>query len=199
MADSIAHATADSALFPTAANPASFASCDVKIYGVRTASIVLVSGAHSEDVLRAKLSRFALPGLAPRRAANSGSLSVLWQGPGQWLCVCVPDHDTDGQLLGVLRESLDGSGACVTDLSHARKITRVEGGGAVELLCRLCPLDIESMREDDCWMTRLSHFNISLHKVASQQFDVYVMRSFGRSLWQTLEHEAKAFAAQTLN
>jgi len=120
-----------------------------------------------------------------------GALTLMWTGPGQWLAVS-HEHDPSG-LRADLAERLDGTDATVTDLSHARTVVRVAGPAARDLLAKGCPADVDALRHGECVASMLGHLNALIHCTGDEDFDVYVFRSFGLSLWEWLEQGAGEF------
>lgn len=166
-----------------------FERSSLSLIEVRPSAIALINGAPDEPGLLEALRIFNPVGeLKPHAATQGDAMALLWQGPRQWLAVAV--EAAPEAFLSALRNALAGTHATVTDLSHARTVVRAGGAGAQELLCRLCPVDIEMMREGACASTLLGHFQVLVHRLGAETFDLYALRSFGLAFWQALEHEA---------
>lgn len=155
----------------------------VRMVAAQPRAAVAIEGA-GERALAAALggsARGAVP--APRRAARSGSVTVLSSGPGQWLVV---DERESGEAWHArLRAALDEN-ACVTDLTHARVAIAIEGEQAASVLLAGCALDIEAMAPGDCAATRLAHFHVLIECVRARSFRLFVTRSFAVAAWDWL-------------
>jgi len=135
------------------------------------------------------------PAPAPLRACAKGSVSLLWNGPGMWL-VTSPDQAV-AEVRAAMEKALAGTDATLTDLTQARTVITVEGANARELVAKACPLDIDAMVSGDTSPSVLGHFNVQVHCVSQQCFDLYVFRSFGLALWEWLIEESLEFGCET--
>ncbi len=161
----------------------------------RPSAIVQINGAPAEYRLAAALRSMALEGMPqPRRACPGKGVTLLWNGPGQWLAVskATPAAGLAENLAGALEEF----GATVTDLSHARTVVRIAGPKAREVLLKGCPLDLEAFQPNDCATTLLGHLNVQIHCLGEQTFDLYVFRSFGLAMWEWLIDAALEYGVE---
>ena len=94
------------------------------------------------------------------------------------------------------RSALRAHGASTTDLSHARTVLRVSGPAATDLLAKLCPIDVETMRTGDSAVTLTGPLNAQVVKTGDEEFRLYVFRSFGLAMWEMLKDEAAEFGAE---
>ncbi len=160
----------------------------------RPSAILQINGAPNDAQLGAKLGAYGLePKLTANQSAQGKGLRLMWNGPGMWLVESATMSPAD--LINGLRSALGDTNATVTDLSHARTVVRLTGPAAAELLCKGCPIDIESMKTNDCASTVLGHLTAFINTI-DDGFDVYVYRSFGLALWEWLTHEAQEFGYQ---
>lgn len=162
---------------------------------VRLRALCQINGAPDAAALASALADLLPEGRpTPRRAWTAPELSLLWNGPGQWLAVSARREPQ--ALLEALRGALAERGATVTDLGHARTIVRLTGPCAADVLATDCPLDIESLDAGASTGTVFGHLSIHLHCRESAAFDVYVYRSFGLALWEQLEEAALEYGCR---
>ena len=155
-------------------------------------AIAQLNGAPDEAALAQRLAAAGLVvSLSPNRAAEGKDWNALWNGPGQWLVVS--DTLEPVTLIDQLEAALADSDATVTDLSHARSVSRIEGADVREMLAKLCPLDIEAMPAGDCATSLFGQLTALTHCVDDKCFDLYVFRSFGLEMWEALIDEALEF------
>ena len=107
-------------------------------------------------------------------AHGPGELRALWFGPGRWL-IHAPEP---GWALD------DVPGGAATDLSDSRRIFRWQGGGALRRLEQSCPLDLResSAPAGTSALTQFDRFAILLYRIGTNEFDLYVDRSYGESM-----------------
>lgn len=164
----------------------------------RPAAIAQINGAPPESRLASALDYLALDStIEPRRACSGKGGTLLWNGPGQWLAVSTTTPAAG--FIMELRGALEPSGATVTDLSHARTIIRIAGPKARDVILKGCPMDIESFEVNDCASSLLGHFNVQIHCLGDQSFDIYAFRSFGLAVWEWLVDAALEYGVEMLS
>ena len=151
-----------------------------------------VNGAPDEAVLKKLLKGWKLAAAPKPNTASTGPEGAwVWTGPGQWLVVSqMLDSDA---LHTRLVDTLQGTAATLCDLCHARTVIRISGRDAVEVLCKGCSADIETLEPGACLATQLGHFSVTLVYQGDAGFDVYVFRSFGLAMWEWLSEAAAEF------
>ena len=159
----------------------------------RPRSLVQVNCAPESGVLAEALG-VSDADVAPNRAFHAGAVRYAWNGPGQWLAESAAHHP--GELIGRIEVALRPHGASTTDLSHARTVLQVSGTAAADLLAKLCPIDVETMRAGDSAVTLAGPFNVQLVKTEDEEFRLYVFRSFGLAMWEMLRDEAAEFSVE---
>ena len=167
----------------------------------RPRSMAQVNGAPEPGVLAEALGASAAD-VAPNRAfdagaADAGAVRYAWNGPGRWLAESA--GRAPGELVRHIEDALLPHGASATDLSHARTVLRVSGPAATDLLAKLCPIDVESMRTGDSAVTLAGPFNVQVVKTGDEEFRLYVFRSFGLAMWEMLRDEAAEFGAEIVS
>ncbi|MEO9901012.1 sarcosine oxidase subunit gamma family protein [Nisaea sp.] len=124
------------------------------------------------------------PSLTPNQSAGNGQPRLLGTGTGKWL-VIEPEHR---DLAACLRSAIPDSVA-ITDLSHARAIFRLSGRDARTLLAKGCSIDIHPSEflTDTSRMTGVFHAPALIDcRSAEPVFDIYVHRSYGAHLFESL-------------
>ena len=96
------------------------------------------------------------------------------------------------QLLSELRDVLHQEGATVTNLSSARTIIRAQGPQVRSFLKKGCPIDVDSLAENDVVSTLVGHFSVTIHSYDSG-FDIYALQTFGLDFWLWCQHNAQEF------
>ena len=159
----------------------------------RPRSMVQLNGAPEPGVLADALGATAADVTSNRRF-EAGAVSYAWNGPGQWLAES--EERRPRELIDHVGSALRAHGASTTDLSHARTVVRVSGPAATDLLAKLCPIDIEVMRDGDSAVTLAGPFNVQVVKTGNEEFRLYVFRSFGLAMWEMLRDEAAEFGGE---
>ena len=161
----------------------------------RPRSIAQVNGAPEAGALAEALGATASE-VSPNRAFHAGAATYAWNGPGQWLAESAEQQP--GELIERIEAALRPHGASTTDLSHARTVVQVSGAAATDLLAKLCPIDVETMRTGDSAATLAGPFNVQIVKTGGDEFRLYVFRSFGLAMWEMLLDEAAEFGGEVV-
>ena len=161
----------------------------------RPRSIAQVNGAPESDALAEALGATASE-VSPNRAFHAGAVRYAWNGPGQWLVESAEQRPAE--LIEGIETALRPHGASATDLSHARTVVQVSGAAAADLLAKLCPIDVETMRDGDSDATLAGPFNVQIVKIGDEEFRLYVFRSFGLAMWEMLLDEAAEFGGEVV-
>ena len=159
----------------------------------RPRSMIQINGAPEAGVMAAALG-VPESGVVSNRAFHAGGATYAWNGPGQWLAESTERSSID--LIGRIEHALGTHGASATDLSHARTVFLVAGASVEDLLAKLCPIDIESMRTGDSAVTLAGPFNVQVVRTGDEEFRLYVFRSFGLAMWEMLLDEAAEFGGE---
>lgn len=161
----------------------------------RPRSIVQVNGAPAAGVLAEALGVTESDAI-PNRSFAAGTVRYAWNGPGRWLAESA-EHRPD-ELIELVDTALGAHGASTTDLSHARTVVQVSGSAATDLLAKLCPVDVETMRTGDSAATLAGPFSVQIVRTGDREFRLYVFRSFGLAMWEMLLDEAAEFGAEVV-
>ena len=76
----------------------------------------------------------------------------------------------------------------ITDISHSRTIIELEGSLVNEVLKKGCPLDINSLKVDNCVNSVYNGVTITIDIISDNPKKVRILglRSFGESLYHSL-------------
>lgn len=152
----------------------------VEVLEVRPAAMVQINGAPDAKALHNALSAFALARApAPLQCTTGAQVQLLWNGPDRYLAVS--QTQAPEVLISSLDEALGELPASCVDLSHALCVLRVQGAAAQELIAKGCALDLHLMRAQSCAPTAISRFDVLLHCLSDETFELYVARSFAQS------------------
>ena len=89
--------------------------------------------------------------------------------------------------------------AALTDQSHAWVVTRLEGGGAEDVLARLTPIDLRpsQFKRGHTARTELQHMMASITRIGPQSFQIMVFRGFAETLVHDLKTAMQSIAARS--
>lgn len=136
----------------------------------------------------AKLSAAAgpLPGSVNVAQVN-GERVIFRIGPAQFWIV-EPEA-------GTAAARLDDVGA-VTPLTSSRVRIAIAGAPSREVMAMLAPIDFHpAVFKPGCVaLTGIHHTPVTIHCTAADGFDVYVMRSFARDVWDAITDAGLGFA-----
>src|SRR5213075_2352155 len=126
------------------------------------------------------------PPTMPNTVAFSGSLSILWLGPDEWLLID-PKPGTDH--VNSLGKSLAGIHSAVVEVTSSRKALVVSGARAEEILSKAATLDFrrEAFPVASCAQTNVARTQGIIHRPGAEEFVIYVRSSFAAYLAAWLE------------
>ncbi len=130
--------------------------------------------------------------MRPRRAA-SGSLALVWAGPGHWLAVA---EGGDGSSFeGLLRHDLSNL-ASISDQSDGRAVVRVAGARVRDALAKGVPVDLNAraFAAGDAAVTTVGHIGVHLWQLdEAPTYEFAVFRSYAAAFWRWLIDSAAEF------
>lgn len=108
--------------------------------------------------------------------------------PGRFLVA----SEKDG-LAAKLSDAIAETIGTVTDLSHGRTALRITGPKAEWVLSKLFAVDLSATKVPVGSAAATNHHEVfaQIQRTGTDQFDIYVFRSFARSFWRTLCHAAE--------
>ena len=131
--------------------------------------------------------------LAPALAAwaFNTDFAVRPLGPGQWLVIAPsasPAHAD--QLRGIFAGQ-----AAVFDQGHGRVRIAVSGVAVADMLAKgtAVDLDVAAFPSGQSATTLLGHVSVQLTRVAPDGFELLVLRSFARDVWDSLIATAREY------
>lgn len=137
----------------------------------------------------------APPPIEANTVIKAGKNSILWLGPDEWLIV-TPEGKQDA-MEAALWTALEGQHISIVDGSDARTTIRLHGANARDVLMKGCPLDLHprAFGPGQCAQSILSKADILIHQIDdTPTYDIYVLCSFSRYLWDWLADAAKEFS-----
>jgi sarcosine oxidase, subunit gamma len=153
-------------------------------------TMVTLRGDADDEAFRSAVTgatAVALP-REPTTAAVSGSRSILWMGPDEWLVVAPPD--ARDSLPAALAGALEGQHAAAVEVGESMTVIALSGPRARDVLAKGCTIDLHPRVFDPGRVVRtlLAKVGIILHQTdEAPTFEVYVHRSFADYAWRWLE------------
>ena len=166
---------------------------------IRGWSLIQVAAfpARREAVERALLPLVGgrLPGRVDE-VIDAAGLRLMRIGPEQ---IWIIGHDASG-LERQLHQAIAANLGAVTSLSHSRTRISIEGEAAGAVLMKGVPLDFhpDSFRIDQAALTGLHHTPVLIHRAGVSRFEIYAMRSFAESVWESLADAALEFGYEVV-
>lgn len=125
------------------------------------------------------------------RVVHKKNSTLVWTAPRRFWAMS--NTDAGAAMMTRWRRKV-GSAGYVTDLSQARFGVRITGESARDLLAKGCPVDVDSFAGDQSVGTVCEGMPVILHGCGKAPgFDLWIMRSYGRSLFDWLTHSAAEF------
>lgn len=143
--------------------------------------LVTLRGQPRASVLAAKVEEWLgtpLP-VEPNTAIQTAEATILWLSPDAWLVVLMSEARAEALTTGIR-----AAGGYALASNHSRIIMRLEDDRARDVLAAGCSIDLHpsAFAVDTCVQTLLARIPILLHRTAAQTFDLYVPRSYARSV-----------------
>lgn len=122
----------------------------------------------------------------PGQVLQKGQARCVWFGHRQALLIDATPDETLAEF------------ALVTDQSDAWCSVSAVGAAAEDVLARLCPVDLHLRAFPVGHTARcpLGHINVSLTRVAADEFEITAFRSMAASLWHEVTAAAELVAAR---
>lgn len=131
-----------------------------------------------------------------RRAAQwEGAHGLLWMAPDELLLLC-PYDDVPGTLAS-LEQQLAGAHALVTDVSDARVMFELRGGGLRDVLAKLTPADMSAtaLAPGELRRTRLAQVPAGFWLKSETSAQLICFRSVARYVFDLLKGAAQPGSA----
>lgn len=137
----------------------------------------------------------AAPPVKANTVTQAGKNAILWLGPDEWLVVTPAGKQS--AVESALREAMAGQHVSIVDGSDARTTIRLHGIDARNVLMKGCPLDLHPrvFGPGQCAQSILAKADVLIHQVDdAPTYDIYVLCSFSRYLWDWLADAAREFS-----
>ena len=131
----------------------------------------------------------------PLRVVNNDDTRLLWNGPKNWFVV-----STKKNLLKNILQNFKESDFAVTDLSHSRAVIQIEGQEVKEVLKKGCPFNFDSLEKNNSINSTYNGiaFTVDLLKDDPDKIRLFVLRSFGESLYHSITDASLEFGFKSL-
>lgn len=113
------------------------------------------------------------------KVVRGDACDIAWLGPDEWLLASTTLDPA--ATVDALRAGLTGQHCAVTDVSGARRVFRIAGPRAVDVLAKGTTIDLHPrvFGPDRCAQTQVGKAAVLIVQIdATPAFDVYVARSF---------------------
>lgn len=149
-------------------------------------ALVQVAGLSADFEKRLKPLLGPLPKSVGLAKVQDGR-TLLRVGPAQFWVIGAAGDDIAAALSGI---------GAVTPLSHSRTRIALAGAPARDVLARLVPLDFHPrvFKPGSFAMTGLHHTPVLIQCTGQASFDIYALRTFAMSVWETVTDAALEYA-----
>ena len=125
---------------------------------------------------------------AQRRIEVSGAQACGWMSPDEYLLV-MPYPAVQAALTAIAK-ALQGEHHLAVDVSDARAVLRIEGAQAANVLRKLCPVDFETLAQNELRRTRAAQVAVALWR-DGDGFTLVCFRSVAGYVMGLLQHSAQ--------
>ena len=129
------------------------------------------------------------------KSSSNSNTRILWLGPNNWLV-----FSSNLNLIEKEKNKFNELDFAITDISHSRTIIELEGNLVNEILKKGCPLDISSLKSDDCANSVYNGINITIDFISDNPKKVRIsgLRSFGESLYHSITDSCLEFGYKAI-
>ena len=129
------------------------------------------------------------------KSSSNSKTRILWLGPNNWLV-----FSSNLNLIEKEKNKFNELDFAITDISHSRTIIELEGNLVNEILKKGCPLDISSLKSDDCANSVYNGINITIDFISDNPKKVRIsgLRSFGESLYHSITDSCLEFGYKAI-
>ena len=131
----------------------------------------------------------------PLNVINNSDTRILWNGPKNWLLV-----SRKKDLLKDISQNLNETDFAVTDLSHSKAIIEIEGQNVKEVLKKGCPFNFNILKKNNSINSVYNGitFTVDLLNDNPEKVRLFVLRSFGESLYHSITDASLEFGYKAL-
>ena len=147
----------------------------------------------SFDMSIIKLDGLSFP--SSLKSTSNSNTRILWLGPNNWLV-----FSSVLDLIKKEKAQFNEMDFAITDISHSRTIIELEGSLVNEVLKKGCPLDFNSLKNDDCANSIYNGVNITIDFISEKPKKVRIssQRSFGESLHHSITDACLEFGYEAI-
>jgi heterotetrameric sarcosine oxidase gamma subunit len=122
-------------------------------------------------------------------ASTNSAMTLFRIGPERIWLVAPAERNFGKEL----RPAFTSADAVVADLGQSRTVLRISGPLAADLLARFIAIDLDdrAFPVGRFAQTALLHTGALVHRVAANDFDLYVPRSYAVSIWESVAAAAE--------
>ena len=137
--------------------------------------------------------------ILPKESCSSSTkekITCMWLGPNEWLLVSndtVTKESNDYELEQILFDDISKTNlGSVTNVSDHYTIFKLTGSNIFEVLSKGCPFDFNSeiFGDNKVVQTILNHVDVTIHRITTDEINIYVRRSFSQYLWEWIKDSA---------
>ena len=131
----------------------------------------------------------------PLNVVHNNDTRILWNGPKNWLLV-----STKKDLLKNILQNFKETDFAITDLSHSRAIIEIEGQETKEVLKKGCPFNFNILKKNNSINSVYNGitFTVDLLNDNPEKVRLFVLRSFGESLYHSITDASLEFGYKAL-
>ncbi len=131
----------------------------------------------------------------PLIVINNNDTRILWNGPKNWLLV-----SKKKDLLSSISQNFKEIDFAVTDLSHSKAIIELEGEDTKEVLKKGCPFNFNTLEKNNSINSSYNGiaFTVDMLDNKPDKVRLFVLRSFGESLYHSITDASLEFGFQSL-
>ena len=131
----------------------------------------------------------------PLNVISNKDTRILWNGPKNWLLVSAKKD-----LLKSILQNFKETDFAITDLSHSRAIIEIEGQETKEVLKKGCPFNFNILKKNNSINSVYNGitFTVDLLNDNPEKVRLFVLRSFGESLYHSITDASLEFGYKAL-
>ena len=131
----------------------------------------------------------------PLKVVNNNDTRILWNGPKNWLLV-----STKKNLIKDILRNFKETDFAITDLSHSRAIIEIKGSDVKEVLKKGCPFNFDCLEKNNSINSTYNGITFTVDMIDDNpdQFRLFVLRSFGESLYHSITDASLEFGFKSI-
>ena len=120
---------------------------------------------------------------------------IMWNGPKNWLLV-----STKKDLIKNVSDNFKETDFAITDLSHSRAIIEIDGKDTIEVLKKGCPFNFYKLDKNNSINSTYNGIAFTVDSLSDNpnKVRIFVLRSFGESLYHSITDASLEFGFETL-